>query len=66
MINIFGELDDIDREAMREGSAIKRLRGYSGDRRQQVIVKGNERKSVKKGKSVDILRILNIIQGKRG
>ena len=58
-------IDTIDREAMREGSAIKRLRGYSGDRRHRVIIKGNERKSIKKTEDVDILRILNIIQGKR-
>ena len=59
------ELDDIDREAMREGFAIKRLHDYSGGRRRQVIVKGNERKSIEKAEDVDILRILNIIQGQR-
>lgn len=60
------ELDDIDREAMREGFAIKRLRGYSEGRKHKVIIKGNERKALRKPEDVDILRILNIIQGKRG
>lgn len=64
MINIFGELDDIDREAMREGAAISRINGHLGRRRSPVIVKKIHRKSVKKGEEVDILRILNIIQGK--
>jgi len=64
MFSIFGELDAIDREAMQEGLAISRLRAHVGGRKQKVIVKGNERKRIKKEKDVDILRILNILQGK--
>jgi hypothetical protein len=63
MINIFGELDNLDHEAMREGFAISRLNKYIGTRKAKVIVKKNNRKNVKSDE-VDILRILNIIQGK--
>lgn len=64
MLSIFGQLDDIDREAMQEGSAISRLNDHTGRIRKKVIVKRNNRKSVPKAEDVDILRILNIIQGK--
>ena len=55
-------LDDIDHEAAREGSAMSRLRGYTGLRRSRVVVRKNDRKSVKT-EDVDVLRILNIIHG---
>lgn len=64
MTDIFGQLDDIDRKAMREGSAISRLNEHLGKRRSPIIVKKIHRKGVKKGEEIDILRILNIIQGK--
>jgi hypothetical protein len=58
---MFGQLDDIDREAMREGYAIFRLPKRTNRR---VIVKKDDQKSIKKEPEIDILRILNIIQGK--
>lgn len=56
-------LDDIDREAMREGLAMTRSRSYSTSRRSKVIIRANNRKSVSKVKEADILSILNIVQG---
>jgi len=56
-------LDDIDREAMREGSAMSRSRSYSTGRKSKVIIRANDRKSVPKVKEPDILSILNIVQG---
>ena len=56
-------LDDIDREAAREGSAMFRSRGYSTARQPRVIIRANDRKSVPKEKELDILSILNIVQG---
>ena len=55
-------LDDIDHEAAREGFAMSRLRGYTSPRRSRVVVRKNDRKSVKT-EDVDVLRILNIIHG---
>ena len=62
MIN---QLDDIDREAMREGSAISRLRDYSPTRkRREIVEKGNKKKGRKKKEEIDILEALNIVHGK--
>ncbi len=55
-------LDDIDHEAVREGFAMKRLQGYISPRRSRVIIRKNDRKSVKT-EDVDVLRILNILHG---
>ncbi len=54
-------LDDIDREAIREGFAISKI-----DRRRsgRVIVKTCDRANIKREGNADILRILNIISGK--
>ena len=51
-------LDDIDREAMREGAAISKVRGQH----KKVVIYSQ----LKKGKpepTIDVLRILNILQG---
>ena len=66
MTNPFGQLDDTDREAMREGFAIARLRNYTTIKGSSKIDKMKNRKRIKRKKEeeVDILRILNIIQGK--
>ncbi len=55
-------LDDIDHEAAREGSAMGRLRGYTSPKRARVVVRKNDRRSVKT-ENVDVLRILNILHG---
>jgi len=55
--------DDIDREAMREGSAMARNRSYFNGRKSKVIIRANDRKSVPKVKEADILSILNVVQG---
>lgn len=51
-------LDDIDREAMREGSAISKLRTPHRKR-----VKYSQLEKGKKEPDVDILRILDILPG---
>ena len=61
MINSF---DEFDHEAAREGSAISRLKGYAIERNERKQGKGDTKKG-KPEKDVDILRILNIIKGKR-
>lgn len=57
-------LDDIDHEAMREGSAIFRLNNYTERTRRRIVVKKNDKKSIPKEPDVDILRILNILQAR--
>lgn len=56
-------LDDFDREAMREGFAMSRIRGYTSNRKGRVIVKANNRQNVERCKEPDILRILGVIHG---
>lgn len=57
--------DDIDREAMREGSAISRLRAYSPTKKRKEIVKKGNKKKGKKEKEIDILEALNILHGEK-
>ncbi len=65
MVNLFGQLDDIDREAIREGSAISRLQNHRNKIGVDEARKNRKRTGKrKKEKEIDILRILNIIQGK--
>ena len=64
MINIFEQLDDIDREAIREGSAISRLNYHTGRMKRRIVVKKNDKKHIPKEPEIDILRILNILQAK--
>ncbi len=54
-------LDDIDREAIREGFAISRIDTRRSGR---TIIKKCDRVSTKIEGNADILRILNIISGK--
>ncbi|KKN04909.1 hypothetical protein LCGC14_1092760 [marine sediment metagenome] len=56
-------LDDIDREAEREGQAILKSRSYSTIPRNTSNNPKN-RKNIKLDKEPDILRILNIVGGK--
>ena len=52
--NVFGGLDDIDREAAREGVAIRKLGKRKRERKCGCTAKG------KPEKELDLLRILNI------
>lgn len=56
-------LDDIDYEAMREGLAMVRSRSYAIARNSRVIILANNRKSVPKVEELDILSVLNVVQG---
>jgi len=52
--------DNIDLDAEKEGLAISKLRKYTGKRKK--VEKGKGKKG-KKESDIDILRILNILQG---
>ena len=56
-------MTDMDYEAMREGSAISRLKSYA-TKRDEKRDKKYGTGTRKKEEDVDVLRILNIIQGK--